>query len=82
MKVFAAGSIVVADPDPEKFALYVTGSGGASLSLAGSFYGVIYAPSSTITLAGGGIFTGAFLGKSVAVNDASVIRYDEALLGH
>ena len=81
VKVFAAGSITVADPDPEKFALYVTGSGGASLSLAGSFYGVIYAPGSTITLAGGGLFTGAFLGKSVKVNDASVIRYDEALRG-
>jgi hypothetical protein len=82
VKVSTLGAIVVADPDPEKFALYVTGTGGASFQVAGSFYGVVYAPSSTITLAGGGLFTGAFLGKSVAVNDASVIRYDAALLGH
>jgi hypothetical protein len=81
VKVSGAGGITVADPDPEKFALYVSGTGGASFSVVGNFYGVVYAPSSTVTLAGGGLFTGAFLGKTVNVNDASVIRYDESLLG-
>jgi hypothetical protein len=81
VKVSGAGSIAVADPNPEKFALYLSGTGGASFSVVGNFYGVVYAPSSTVTLAGGGLFTGAFVGKTVNVNDASVIRYDESLLG-
>ena len=75
------GGMAVADPNPEKLAIYVSGSGGASFSVAGHFYGVVYAPASTVTLAGGGIFTGAFLGKAVNVVDASVIRYDVSLLG-
>jgi hypothetical protein len=81
VKVSGAGGITVADPNPEKFALYLSGTGGASFSVVGNFYGVVYAPNSTVTLAGGGLFTGAFLGKTVNVNDASVIRYDESLLG-
>jgi hypothetical protein len=80
--VSTLGAITVADPNPEKFAIYLTGTTGASFSVVGRFYGVVYAPNAPITLSGGGMFTGAFLGKSVSVPDASIIRYDEALLGH
>lgn len=82
VKVSGIGGIAVADTNPEKFAVYLSGTGGATFSVVGIFNGVVYAPSSTLTLGGGGIFTGAFLGKTVNVLDASVIRYDQSLLGH
>jgi hypothetical protein len=74
-------AIAVADPNPEKFAVYVQGGGAVGLSNSGSFYGVIYAPQSRIELSvGGGIF-GAVVGKEIELSNTSRIHYDIALRG-
>lgn len=60
-------SVLVLNRDPEQFAIYVTGTSPVSLTgkLLSSFYGVVYAPTSTVTIAQGASFFGAFVGKSV-----------------
>jgi hypothetical protein len=79
--VTGGGKIVVADPNPEMFALYVSGAGPVTLTDSGSFYGVVYAPTSAITLTGGGLFTGAFVGERLSASNGSAVRYDETLAG-
>ena len=77
------GSIVVADPNPEKLAIYTTNS-AAKVDMKGNgstFYGVLYAPNVPITIGGTGIFEGAFVGKTVTMKDTARIRYDSTLRG-
>ncbi len=59
--------ITVQNPDPEEFAVYVQGKSPVSLrgDAASSFYGVLYAPASTVTIGTGGSFYGAFVGATV-----------------
>lgn len=79
--VSGLGNITVLDPSPEKFALYVTGNGQVKFSNAGMFYGVVYAPNSTITLSSAADFRGAFVGAAVDAKSAARIHYDTALRG-
>lgn len=81
VSISGGGTIAVADPDPEMFAVYVSGKGPVTLSNAGRFYGVVYAPTSPITLTGGGSFTGAFVGDTLSVSNGASVQYDETLAG-
>jgi hypothetical protein len=72
--------VEVADPKPEKFAVYVASPKAVGIRGNGStFYGVIYAPNSSITLNGTGSFVGAFVGQDVNVNQSSTVHYDSTL---
>jgi len=73
------GSISVTNKDPERFAVYVAGDDGVTLGLLSSFYGVVYAPQSSMNIFGLGQFYGAFIGDTVTVRDAATIHYDSAL---
>ena len=76
-------AIAVADPNPEKFAIY-TVNNGAKVELKGNgstFYGVLYAPNVPITISGQGVFEGAFIGKTVSLKDTARVRYDQTLRG-
>src|SRR5581483_1625344 len=79
--LMATGGVVrVADSDPEHFAVYLPGVQSVSLSgAATSFYGVVYAPLSSITIAGQGEFFGAFVGASVLIQDRARVHYDSTL---
>lgn len=68
------GSIIdVADPKPEKLAIYVAGNDGVELAGAGRLEGVVYAPHSTVTLSGNAEFRGAVVGN--VLNMSSTTRF-------
>jgi hypothetical protein len=73
--------ITIADPNPEKFALYVVGSAPVSISEDSTFYGVVYAPNSSVSLSGAGEFFGAFVGNSVTLTTGARAHYYSALKG-
>ena len=78
----SAGSIVTADPNPEKFAVYVVSSKTVALKGgATTFYGVVYAPLAPISLSGEGQLTGAFVGGSLIMSGTTRVRYDSSLRG-
>jgi hypothetical protein len=79
--VSGGGKISVADPDPEKFALYVAGNKSVSLLDAGTFAGVVYAPQSVVTLGGVGEFWGSFIGQQMKLTGSARVHYDTALRG-
>jgi len=74
-------SITTADPNPEKFALYVVGGNKVEFRNGGSFYGVIYAPQSSLEIRNGGEFFGSFVGNTVLVRNLARVHYDRALRG-
>lgn len=76
------GSITTTDPNPEKFAIYVSTNNQVSLEGNSSFYGVLYAPYSPVTLLGRGTFYGAFIGSAITVQGQAFISYDTALRGN
>ncbi len=61
-------TVLVLNQDPEQFAIYVPGGHPVTLTgkLTSSFYGVIYAPTSKLTINQGANFYGAFVGKTVS----------------
>ena len=73
--------ITAADPDPEKFALYVMGPGPVALENKSNFYGVLYAPESLVTINSKADFFGAFVGYEVILHDQAKVYYDIALRG-
>jgi hypothetical protein len=78
----SGGVIAVADPNPEKFALYVASKKPVVLSGDGStFHGVLYAPRSTVTISGEGEFFGAFVGRAMRLADDARVHYYRALRG-
>ena len=83
-RVTTSGStrITVADPNPEKFAIYVPTAAPVTLSAGSSFYGVVYAPASTVSLSGGGQFFGAFVANAVKMGGSARVHYDSALRGN
>ena len=81
VQVSGKGKIVVADPDPEKFALYVASSEDVRLSGFGNFYGVVYAPESLVKVSGNGQFFGSFVGGSIEASGSAALHYDTALRG-
>ena len=73
--------ITTTDTNPEHFALYMVNGGDVVLTNAGTFYGVVYGPQSVIDFTNGGQFNGAFVGKSVTLNNGAQVHYDTALRG-
>ncbi len=65
-----ASAVLVMDPDPERFAIYVAGTQPVTLVSGGGtfFYGVLYAPTSPVSIQGGAHFYGAFVGDSVSTS--------------
>jgi hypothetical protein len=74
-------SVAIADPNPEKFAVYVLGQGPIQIARSAAFAGVIYAPQASLELSQGGVFYGSFVARSVEVSGSSGIAYDVALRG-
>ena len=78
----SGGDIVTADPNPEKFAVYVTSTKPVTLQgSATAFYGVVYAPLAPLSLSGSGQLTGAFVGGSLTMSGTTRVRYDSSLRG-
>jgi hypothetical protein len=75
------GSITTAEPNAEKFAIYVAGAGTVHLAKAGVLYGVVYAPQSAVTIEGRGEIFGSVVGKSLSATGHTRIHYDPALRG-
>jgi hypothetical protein len=73
--------VTVADPNPEKFALYVVGAGPIKLTGMSTFNGVVYAPQAPISIDNAGVFYGSFVGNSVEVQGSGGVAYDIALRG-
>ena len=82
VSVSGGGKIQVADPDPERFAVYVASTQPVSVTGGGTgsrFYGVVYAPTSSLSVTGNGEFFGAFVGAATTANGSSRVHYDVAL---
>ena len=77
----SGATIQTADPKPDKFSIYVTGTSSVGISTTTSFRGVVYAPNSAISLTGAGNFTGAFLGKTLAMSSSAHVHFDSSLSG-
>src|SRR5581483_4360230 len=61
--ISSGGRITTAAADPERFALYVSGAQPVAITNNGSWYGVLYAPQSVVSLGGNGGFFGSFVGS-------------------
>ncbi|MFI5399140.1 MAG: hypothetical protein ACHQ9S_26720 [Candidatus Binatia bacterium] len=82
VSVTGGGIVQVADPNPEKFAIYVTGTSQVSLTGGSStFYGVVYAPNSTLVISGSGDFAGSFVSNQIQLSNLARVHYDQALKG-
>ncbi|HUE69740.1 MAG TPA: pilus assembly protein TadG-related protein [Pirellulaceae bacterium] len=57
---------------------YMTG-GKANITSDTTFYGVVYAPNTDVTLNAGGDFYGAVVGKTLSVKGGGLGHYDESL---
>src|SRR5256886_10772354 len=81
--VKGSGRIVVADPNPEKFAIYVASNKPVSFggSAATRFYGVLYAPHSNVEIVGNGQWYGAFVGNALRETGRSAVHYYRPLAG-
>lgn len=73
-----AGRVVVTDPDPEKFAVYLAGTGTLRFKNHQVFTGVVYAPEGVIEIDGGDFF-GAFVGDAAVVSNRARVTFDPAL---
>jgi hypothetical protein len=73
--------VILSDTDPEKFAMYVTGNQPVTIAEGSLFSGVVYAPSSPLSLSGRGVFFGAFVGNTVDVSGLAIVHYDSLLRG-
>jgi hypothetical protein len=75
--------ITIADPDPERFAIYVSGPGPVEIEgknkASTLVSGVVYAPDAAVRLSGDGEFLGAFVGKTLEMRDTSQVHYDASL---
>src|SRR5206468_12805102 len=76
----AGGGLVNQATEPHRFTYYGTKTNN-KLSLAGSadFYGVIYAPSTDLTVAGGAVIYGGTVSQSVKATGGFTLHYDQCL---
>ena len=76
----AGGGLVNQSTDPHRFTYYGTKTNN-KLSLAGSadFYGVIYAPYTDLTVAGGAVIYGGTVSQSVKATGGFTLHYDQCL---
>jgi len=78
----AGATVALADSNPEKFALYVAGSGGVNLTGGSSaFHGVVYAPYSKLYVTSQGDFYGAFVADRTQFDKHAQVHYWNALRG-
>jgi hypothetical protein len=78
----AGGRIVVRNQDPEQFAIYSTAGGSVRMSgLESAFYGVIYAPGSTVSLTSSSDFYGAIVADRLLTDGGARIHYASSLDG-
>jgi len=73
--------VYAADPDPERCALYVAGTGSVTLGGSAPVYGVLYAPTSSVAIGSGAQFYGAFVGQDLSMSSSARVHYDQALRG-
>ena len=66
---------------PDKFVIYstYTGANGVSINNNGTFYGVIYAPLTDVTMSNNTTVFGAMVGKTITLSNDNVVHYDESL---
>jgi hypothetical protein len=82
VSVTSGGMITLADPNPEKFAVYVASASPVTLQGSDStFNGVIYAPYSQLYVTSRGEFFGAFLARTMHVDKWARVHYWSALRG-
>ena len=75
------GTVASAAANPERFAIYATGTNPVSLGIDTSFYGVVYAPKAPLQISGSGEFFGAFVARRIDVGANAKVHYDAALRG-
>jgi hypothetical protein len=77
----SGGSFVNTSQDPRNFILYGT-VGLQTINLTGgtSLYGLVYAPTATITVSGGQNTYGSLIGKTVDLSGGVSVHYDESLV--
>ncbi|MGE0682154.1 MAG: hypothetical protein AB7P69_14805 [Candidatus Binatia bacterium] len=73
--------VIVANTNPENFALYLVNGNTVSIANTGAFYGAVYAPQSAINFLNGGQFFGAFVGNTINASNGAFVHYDTALRG-
>ena len=82
LALYANSTITVADPNPEKFAVYMAGNNPVTLNGGcSSFYGVVYAPYSPLAITSRGEFYGAFVANALKLTNYARVHYDSALRG-
>lgn len=81
INIAGTSSLLVKDPNPEKFAVYVSTADTVKLAGQSNYYGVFYAPASLIQLSGKAQYFGAYVGKQVQVTGQAKLHYDTALRG-
>lgn len=81
INIAGSASLSVKDPNPEKFAVYVSTADTVRLAGQGKYYGVVYAPSSLIQLSGKADYFGSYIGKQIKVMGQAKVHYDTALRG-
>jgi hypothetical protein len=81
VKIEDMAAIDVADPRPERFAIYATTNKPITFQDASRVSGAVYAPLSTITVSHDADFSGALVGKTVVAKDRSRVHYDSTLRG-
>ena len=76
----AGGGLVNQTADPRRFTYYGTKTNN-KLSLAGNsaFYGVVYAPYTDLTVAGGAVIYGGTVSQSVKATGGFTLHYDQCL---
>jgi hypothetical protein len=76
-----SAEIRVANADPEQFAVYVTGTQPVTLGGSTYFFGVVYAPNSSVEVKGNTDFFGAFVGGSLVTSSQARVHYYRPLRG-
>jgi hypothetical protein len=78
----AGGQIVVRNQDAEQFAIYSTAGGSVKMSgLESAFYGVIYAPGSSVEITSSSDFYGAVVADRLRTDGGARIHYASSLDG-
>lgn len=78
----ASGRIIVKNENPEQFAIYATAGGSVKMTgLESAFYGVIYAPESTVEINSSSDFYGAVVANRLRTDGGARIHYASSLDG-
>ena len=74
----AGGAILNSSQDANNLTILMTG-GTALLTANVEFYGVVYAPNTTVEIAGGADVYGAIVGRTLSITGTGDAHYDESL---